>query len=550
MNDFFTDIIDIIRNILPDNESLSNSLDILPDDITRLAIGACLVLFVISWFSDKMRDIAPGLMVSAGIIGTFWGTFIALSGFHAVPNVDGDVNYRDIVNQIPIVLQGMTSAFTTSLVGLLSAFFSRILFRYLKSTPEVLPIEEEGRDLLRQIKEGITGESDKSLSSQLGVLRTEYRDGINVLKQGISGENESSMVTQLIKLRTDNNEGFNKLDGRLDGLADAIRNSLVENLESLMKELREVIVNQLSEQLRRTNDLLHTQLREMLDRIEEALIKQFGKTFTQFNEATQAIKKWQEDHRRQVEQLTEAFATTATGIERIRTDCESIPVAMNELKTLMGELDIRLQAFADMKNRAEQFFPTIKSYFDAIGGDLQKSADGFAGLEKTITTTYEQAGSLAQTHIEMAKQHIDNVGTQIDNTANTVAEASRGMIAKTESAHQQYEKSLDDMKKALGVHTDSTVNIVTEASRGMIAKTESAHQQYEQSLEEMKKALGKHTQECIEDLRARLVEMGETHAQTTIEEMNSIARSWGNNMVSIAEDASRRANARQISDNE
>ena len=191
-------------------------------------------------------------------------------------------------------------------------------------SPSRFLLSQQPCELLREIKDGIVGEGDKSLSSQLSTLQAEYRDSAQELKQSISGEGDSSVTTQLLKLRNDNVYGFKKLDAQLNGLTETIRDSLVESLNALMTELREVIVNQLSEQLKETNTLLREQLSEMLDRIEEALIKQFGETFKQFNEATQAIQKWQEEHRQHVEQLTEAFELTAKGIERIRADSESI----------------------------------------------------------------------------------------------------------------------------------------------------------------------------------------------------------------------------------
>lgn len=359
------------------NDFFENLLRISPDFITAGVVIICATLFVVSLFF-KWRDISPALMISAGIIGTFWGTFIALADFET------GADHKAMVESIPAVLGGMKTAFVTSLIGLFSAFFSKIVFHALpKPKSEPLPIESDTLGLLQEIKDSIAGEKDGSLSSQL-----------------------------------------KKLDGHMDGLAETIRTSLVSNMNSLIKQLQDVIGKQLVKQLEETNKVLSQKLEEMLKRIEDALLNEFGETFKQFNQATQAIQAWQEEHKGHVEQVTEAFKTTATGITKIRTECESIPPTMDQLKKLMGELDKhlkeldeRLKAFAEMKDKAVQSFPVIHENLDTIVANLKNSAKGFDGLERIISDTYTNSSRLAQ-------EHIDNIKTHMNQTADQVKKVS------------------------------------------------------------------------------------------------------------------------------
>ena len=444
-----------------------------PDAVTISVIGVCVYLY---FRGEKVRDIAPALMVSAGIIGTFFGTFIALNHLKT-GGTGGGLDHRAMVESIPGVLDGMRTAFVTTLIGLGFAFVKKWRTRLAqKEEYKPLPIEEETVNLLKKINDGISGESDNSLSSKISVLQAEYRDSTATLKQAISGESDSSIASQLMKLRNENKAGVDRLDNRFDGLADAIRNSLVKNFEALMNELRETLVNQVAEQLKQTNELLRNQLSEMLTRIEDALIKQFGETFKQFNEATQAIKKWQEDHRVQVEQLTEAFATTATGIVQIRENCESIPAAMDKLRELLGELDERIKAFAEMKKAAEESFPVIKANLDAIGEDLKSAATGFDGLEKTIRDTNQKLG-------EAAQQHMEGLSAQINLVSENVGVVAGNMMQKSEevlTVHQQAGlEMIDAMKNTsntlLTESQKSADNLRTEME-GLTGKLQSAVQ--------------------------------------------------------------------------
>ncbi len=381
------------------NTLLETALRVDANTITWLIIIVCLVLAIgcflptkwCKWCKpQKLRGIAPALMVSAGIIGTFWGTFIALVDFQT-GIVEGGLGNAAMIESIGAVLAGMKTAFITTLIGLFSAFSLKLGLQFLPEPKDKFElIEKETVRLLWEIKDGISGDNKKSLSSRM-------------------------------------NTGFNQLDGRMEGLAEAIKDSLVENMKNLMKELRSVIVDQLTEQLKQTNDLLHTQLSKMLDRIEKALIDQFGETFKQFNEATQAIKKWQEDHREQVEQLTKAFKAVASGIEQIRAECKSIPDTMERLKTLMGELDERLKAFSNMKETAEQSFPVIKKHLDAIGNNLQNSASGFESLETTIKATAEAVKKESDNMMQASQQAVDNTQSTLEGLAERVVEKMDGI---------------------------------------------------------------------------------------------------------------------------
>ena len=521
------------------NNFLERLLAVSPDTITLLVLVGCLLLFGFSFPFKRLRDIAPALMVSAGIIGTFWGTFIALGDFQTGAESGGGLDHQAMVESIPKVLGGMKSAFVTSLIGLFFGFVSKIGFRLIPGKmQDALPHEKDALNLLRDIKSGISGEGDKSLSSQIERLQAEYRDGASEIKQSIAGDGDSSITSQLerlqaeyrdgaseikqsiagggdssiasqlIKLRNENSDGFKNVNTRLDGLANAEQtkammdelrgdiagdgdssvvsrlaqlrgdnnrgfeqldsrvkdtasntldalnqvnegiagdsdSSVVSRLAQLKEEnsrgfekldnklaglaeaIIDAVVNRLVKQMEKTDELLRKQLGDMIARIEKALIDQFGKTFTEFNEATQAIRKWQEDHRAHVEELTAAFQITATGMEQIRANCESIPATMGQLRTLMGELNERLQAFADMKKSAEESFPVIKTHLDSIGADLRESAGGFKNLDETIQDIVAKVSKAAEDCIARTENAMEEMR---DKNAQMTSEALATII--------------------------------------------------------------------------------------------------------------------------
>ena len=475
------------------NEFLIKILLVSPEMITRVVVVACLLLFVLPLMRGfrRLQSISPGSMISVGILGTFWGTLLALHGFNTSADIDqGALDYSGMVKSIPQVIEGMKVAFITSLIGLFSAFVAKIAYTYIpvkdgEYGAGLSPVES----LLKSIKDAINGNTEDSLFAQLNKLRSDLRNNMNTLKDAITNmnsnvnesleglkvetnehldavgeslteineragrslelgaetntklltvgeslaeineragrslelgaETNTKLLTidgslanmnervgaSLDELASQTRESLAKLDqinGHMAGLSDAIRNSLVENLNTLINEIQTTV---------------GTQLLAMTERIEHALINQFGETFQQFNEATHAIRDWQSEHTGQVERLTEAFETSAAGIEQIREDCESIPQSMAELNTIIGELNVRVEAFADMRERALDAFPAIEGRLNNIASDLASAASGFDGLEETI-------GGLEAT----IQQAMGGMVERIDELADGYTAAVNGVV--------------------------------------------------------------------------------------------------------------------------
>ena len=348
--------------------------------------GTCILLvliFIVGLRDKRFGRICPSLMTSLGILGTFCGIYLSLYPLDFSP---GKMN--DSVTQL---LGGMRTAFFTSLAGIGAS----IAFKVIESKMSPRNIDDN-------IKKQMTPEQQ---------LVIEKLEGI---RQAISGDGDSSLVTQLQYIRNDNREAIQKLDQ----LTETIRGALIESLKDLTKEVREVIVEQLKKSLE-----------QLISRIEKALIDQFGKTFIEFNQATQSIKKWQEDNRDHITQLTMAFDLSAEQIRRIAEDCRTIPATMESLSSIMKvvekeviQLQRHLESFAKLREQAEDAFPLIKKHLDKIGEDLAHSANAFSGLKEVIRDTFEDA----QKSIKLiGEQHLANVNEVANAMTQSMKEESK-----------------------------------------------------------------------------------------------------------------------------
>ncbi len=486
-----------------------------PSTVVAFVFFGLIALFLLGATGIILRSIVPGLMTTLGIFGTFWGIFIAL-----VPLDLANLHDQD---NIPALLKGMTTAFTTSLLGLLCAIVTKTVW----STKRFI--------------------SNDAKTAQENLA---YR--LDEIKFALSGKNsdDDSVLSQLKGLREESAAGFNSIMG----LASTIENTLIKSLDSMTHEIREVVGKQLA-----------NSLKELIANIEQALIKQFGATFVQFNEAVQALKKWQEDHRLQVEQLTEAFEKTATGIEGIRSACAELPDTAEKLREITAnaqdpirELNEQMVAFASLRQQAEEAFPVIKQNLDQIGEDLKSSADSFDGLETTIRAVFENSKQTAEAHAnnvdslvatmkesiseavtkimqdatdltnqhaanvnELAKSMQHNLDEAIEKVASTTSTASNRLVQQVEALVGSTMQKVTTSLEALIVHATALSTAHSETVQSLVANMR-------QTMEQAQEDVSLEVQAIIEKSVRELEE------QTT-EELTRVTNTWGNSVVSVAE---------------
>ena len=359
----------------------------------------CVLLFV-AWEKPEFRRIAPGIMTSLGILGTFFGIALALQSF------DTDPDKMRI--SISMMLESMKSAFWTSCWGLAFAIGTKC---FLPVNPKEEPIGYVDGQIINHLKS---------------------------IKSAIAENDKPSLEKVLQELREENREKLTQLDGHLNGLANAIRQELVNNLQGLINTIQGVIVRELKKSLD-----------ELINRIDKTINEKLGQKLDQFNASVDTVRLWQVQHRAQVRELTDAFRNVAAGIQQIKNDCASIPATMDALRSsvakadekiegldiTIADLDTRLQAFADMKEKAEAAFPAIDNKLNEVLNAMNGVVDKFSQLDKTVEDVHKKAMAEMESSHERAKEVAGNHAKEVENIVV-------GMRTETE-------KVIGDLRKEL-----------------------------------------------------------------------------------------------------
>ena len=157
-----------------------------PAGVTASFVTIIIVMFMVSVAlakkgkGDRFVTNTPNLLASIGVLGTFTGIVIGLIDFDPTP-----IKIDDSISKL---LEGLKTAFITSLVGMGGS----IAFKILNATPLLLPRERvtTGKDVgpalldamrsqgnqLEALRQAIAGDEESSLAGQIKLFRSDTRD--------------------------------------------------------------------------------------------------------------------------------------------------------------------------------------------------------------------------------------------------------------------------------------------------------------------------------------------------------------------------------------
>ena len=433
------------------------------NSVTELFIWIMVAIFVVAVLQGKkgshgqFLEHAPAVLVSLGILGTFIGIVIGLLDFNA----------HDIKNSIEGLLDGLKTAFITSLVGMSLSLVLKALdawwFAPARSKVEVVP------DTVTP--EHIYG----AMNRQVQLLET--------LNQSLSGNEEGSVSGQLKLLRTDMNDFRQGLARDQQEFRQALFTQLTQFAEMLSRSATEVVIEA---------------LRQVIQDFNRNLVEQFGDNFKALNESVVKMIDWQEQYKQHVETLearietavrelertataneaiSKSLATSEQSIGSIENHCQSIPSAIGQLTPVLQtnqhqiqELQRHLEAFVALRDQAVRAVPEMQQHMDAITKQLSEK------MHEVATKMHEGA---------------QEFGRSVDHTNTALTEASHVISSHTE----QIGTNMKDASEEFATSVRDTMEV-------MLRNAKTLEQQMGQAVEQTTLALSNEFKRVAEHIQS------------------------------------------------
>ncbi|CCK76631.1 conserved hypothetical protein [Oleispira antarctica RB-8] len=423
-------------------------------------IAITFIAAIVAKRSDRAHGFTqyvPTLLTSLGILGTFCGIVAGLLGFDA-NNIDGSIGS---------LLEGMKTAFTTSLVGMSSS----IIYKVLASSGMLTP---KGDDIIDEDQIGILElytvmKDQKDGINDLQVVMKEQASGMTLLQQAIGGDNDSSLTSQMKLMRSDNNDQ-NKLalqsdnDNHKELLATIAEQKIA--FESFQDKLW-IKLQDFADMLSKSaTETVIEALKQVIGDFNKNLTEQFGENFKQLNEACKELVTWQDQYKGQLDDMgkkyslgVESIGVTATAVGSITEHTAQIPAHMENLKDItevnqhqIKELERHLEAFKDIRDKAVEAVPEIRAQIDATLEGVKTASDELAKGIK------ESSDSMGNAIIQGTQEFVDN-SAKVNGSLQSTSDV---MVAHNEKAITHY----SDLEEGMNAnYRDLSVRMQDEAKK-------------------------------------------------------------------------------------
>lgn len=507
--------------------------------ITEAFIILMLAAFIYAAYAKRMDkspafcNYTPTLLTSLGILGTFCGIVAGLLGF----------NISDIDGSIDMLLQGMKTAFTTSLVGMgLSIVFKSLIASGLLSPPKT--------------EEDIPSEELIGIEDLYQVMR-EQRDGVVGLQSAIAGEHQSSLNGQIQALRAEsklNIQAAQKEAKHQQVAFQAFQKNLWLKLDKFALNLSQAAAEQMAK-------AQQTVIRDFNQNFSE----QFGGNFARLNSAVQEMVEWQNNYRDQLadmrsnyDQSVQAISQTENALSNINDQTQQIGNNLASWQSIMEvnqhqiqELERHLEAFAHMREEASQAVPDMQQHIkdtlssvqaasEQLGKGLQESgehmqqsiAEGSKAMQQSLQDHTEHLHSALQSSAEKISasgQAMQDSGDALKETGNMLRDSSK---AQQESLQQSLADGQEQMMSAFA-ESSQALNKAAEAISQSQIDNNKLLQELAQSIREQSDGHYEALQESQEKLKQQFEDLGKDIGLESQEFAEQIRES-GNALMRVA----------------
>ncbi len=418
---------------------------------TIVMLGLALWDFL-SYGKQKHRDF-KSIIMSAGVLGTFVGIFIGLQDF----------NVNEIENSVPFLLEGLKTAFYTSILGMSLAI------------------------LLAIVQKGKAVKSDFENMMDYFSLQASKLDDLKYLR---------TIVDQNLKLqdfqekyRLAQEENFLKISNHFD----ATNHTLKEAMQYLVQGASKELISALESVIRDFN---------------QKITDQFGDNFKELNAAVLQMILWQENYKNTLEGLDENLKNTLEVFKNSQEVLEMVAERNSEVLEVYNALAHSIEA-----SRIEnQKLSEMLLGFEDMHKNAQNALESVQSLTHIMQESHIQAMDLTKQNLQEVRGYLQ---TSVQEHKNATQEILTGNLQVLQKDYLELSGNLSNFQKDLG-----------EFAQGYLVQNKENMDQFLIQVQEKSEKCLDHIQKSNVELNNQNLEMLKSAKENIAEYLKKVSGSF------------------------
>jgi hypothetical protein len=376
----------------------------------------------------------PSVFSTLGVFGTFLGIWAGLQRF----------DVHNINDSIPILLEGMKTAFLTSIIGISGSIIFGKYSRKVAEDAERKKQETESDDELSALNAIV-----KALQNASKEAMAQHSALINV----IAGDTEYSLLAQMQQM----NEESHKNSLSLVDSLKVIKETMLENQLYIGKKFDEF-----SELMRKNNT---EALVEVMKNVTEEFNKQMStlierlvqENFEELNSSIKHLNTWQQENKLMIERLTAQFTKVSNDFEisseaikeisentnlltnsnshlthliqelqKVMIDDTKFTQIVNQLTGTIDTLEENTQSFNKTTSKLNEWVKNQMNFNDSVAVLVHKLEDvkNVKDINEVFWKNFEAHINTTMSKLEIANKdlsrEIDNMNTEFYSRLNDI----------------------------------------------------------------------------------------------------------------------------------
>lgn len=370
-------------------------------------------------------DLIPGTMTGLGILGTFLGLVIGISGF--------DTATTDaITNSITGLLGGMGTAFWTSIFGvllsLIFSYFHKIFYNH----------------------------ATESLEDFVAAFHDKNLDG--------SSKNAENQLLGYQQQQTELMKNFAGV------VSEAIANTMRTELVPIFDEMKATV--------KEFSEVASQQQKEGLDQVVQEFIRCMNESLRgQFDELAVTIQKtceWQKASTEQMQKIVDGICDTSNEIEKVNAISHQTVEEMNGFVALLKEYQNSLHSEAELVQKRIESSTEISERQANYLEKLVESESRVADLADSV----KKEAEAAQQAVDQLSDHCkDQISGIVDAAKQDMETLSASTKVLTEASHAQMETLAQTAESEMQLLSNTAAQLSEENHKQLLALTKASSDQ-------------------------------------------------------------------------
>lgn len=375
-------------------------------------------------YKNNVNKDYKSTIVTIGVLGTFVGILIGLDDFDT----------KDITNSIPNLLDGLKTAFVTSIM----AMFTSLVLYTLQKTKDNQKAETE-LEALNNINENIVKQN-----VVLEQFFTFIKSNNENITQVIETQNQS-MIKTIQTEHQKTQELLSKLD-TLDTINENITSSQDKLFNVLKDEMNKVNLN-LNEAINKlskgaTEEIIKA-LENVISDFNNNLKEQFGSNFNELNESTKNMIEWQKNYKEQIELLETSFKNSTNIMENTSSSLASIDDKFKNIDVTFEKLEKIIKTNDNQINNFEKHLITLNE----IGEKSKLYIDEIANFSDTTKEALKNQTIILDDSIKKSTQLNHELETQFTKSLGELNQALTSLTMQFKTDYEFFLEKISHLMK-------------------------------------------------------------------------------------------------------